>query len=487
MKKFSTYLALLLALACALPANAQNRKIDSLRKVIRTSAEDTNKVNALSLLAWKLSGRDPDTSIVLCTQSFQLAEKKQWKKGIAGAARYLGIFYSMKGDYKNGLPWFEKGISVCSKVLSSSGDAEELRWAGITLSTIYGNLGIVYKEQGSYPKALEYCLKALKLCEKLNDSVTMGKTLGNIGNIYDNQGEMEKALDFYTQALHMQERMHNSAAVAVQLFNIGNEYQRMGKLDEAYSNYQRALSIDTKSGNKNGQAFTLGSLAELYEKRGWYDSAFACYSRALKLEEQLGNSQGLARYLGNTGALYLKLGKLTEAASYLQKALPIAESIGDLEGIRNWNQYLGELHEKKGEYEKAFAYFKKYIAARDSLVNEENTKKTVQAQMQYEFDKKEAEAKANQEKKDAVAAADARRQKIILWSVVGGLLLVIGFALFIYRSYREKQKANVEISLQKQVIEEKQKEILDSIHYAKRIQRSLLPRENYIHRKLNRS
>ena len=60
------------------------------------------------------------------------------------------------------------------------------------------------------------------------------------------------------------------------------------------------------------------------------------------------------------------------------------------------------------------------------------------------------------------------------------LLLVLGFAIFAYRSYRQKQKANIEISKQKEVIEEKQKEILDSIHYAKRIQTALLPSEKYL-------
>ena len=45
-----------------------------------------------------------------------------------------------------------------------------------------------------------------------------------------------------------------------------------------------------------------------------------------------------------------------------------------------------------------------------------------------------------------------------------------------------KQKKIIE--QQKHVIEEKQKEMLDSIHYAKRIQRALLTSEKYIHRKM---
>ena len=68
----------------------------------------------------------------------------------------------------------------------------------------------------------------------------------------------------------------------------------------------------------------------------------------------------------------------------------------------------------------------------------------------------------------------------------GILILVIGFAVFAYRSFLQKQKANIEITKQKEIIEEKQKEILDSIHYAKRIQTALLPSEKYIGRNLNR-
>lgn len=57
-------------------------------------------------------------------------------------------------------------------------------------------------------------------------------------------------------------------------------------------------------------------------------------------------------------------------------------------------------------------------------------------------------------------------------------------AFLIFRGYRQKQKANLEIKKQKELVEEKQKEILDSIHYARRIQNSLLPNEKYIQRKM---
>ncbi len=58
-------------------------------------------------------------------------------------------------------------------------------------------------------------------------------------------------------------------------------------------------------------------------------------------------------------------------------------------------------------------------------------------------------------------------------------------AYLISEFVKAKQKAEKQISEQKQVLEEKQKEILDSIRYAKRIQNALLPHEKYVERKLD--
>ena len=68
----------------------------------------------------------------------------------------------------------------------------------------------------------------------------------------------------------------------------------------------------------------------------------------------------------------------------------------------------------------------------------------------------------------------------------GGLALVIIFAGSMYNRFRKTQKQKRIIEEQKHMVEEKQKEILDSIHYAKRIQRSILPTEKYIDKNFRR-
>src|SRR6202007_3439805 len=96
------------------------------------------------------------------------------------------------------------------------------------------------------------------------------------------------------------------------------------------------------------------------------------------------------------------------------------------------------------------------------------------------------------EKERAVAKEKSQKQKIIIWSVIGGLLLVIAFLIFVFNRLQVARKQNIIIEKQKQdveeqkkLVEEKQKELMDSIHYAKRIQTSLLPTSKYLERNLN--
>ncbi len=70
---------------------------------------------------------------------------------------------------------------------------------------------------------------------------------------------------------------------------------------------------------------------------------------------------------------------------------------------------------------------------------------------------------------------------------IAGLLLAIVFSLFIYNRLQLTKKQKQIIEHQKQLVEEKQIEVLASIRYAKRIQQSLLPTEKFIERILKKN
>lgn len=135
-----------------------------------------------------------------------------------------------------------------------------------------------------------------------------------------------------------------------------------------------------------------------------------------------------------------------------------------------------------GDFKSAYSHATLLIMYKDSIDNEESRKKIVEAQMTYDFEKKEAATKAEQEKKDIIAN-EVLKQKTQQrnYFIIAFVLLAL-LALFILRGYKQKQKANqiitqqkVEVEKAKHIIEEKNKDITDSINYAQRIQRAMLP------------
>ena len=86
-----------------------------------------------------------------------------------------------------------------------------------------------------------------------------------------------------------------------------------------------------------------------------------------------------------------------------------------------------------------------------------------------------------------------KQEKTQRYALYGGLALIVVFAGFVVNRLNvarkqkkiiEEQKEKVDAAFEK--LHEKNKEVMDSINYARRIQSSLLPTEKYISKKLER-
>ena len=495
-------------------AHGQENKVDSLLSRLKKDKEDTNKVNHLNALAWEYKYNNPDTAILLGNQALALAEKIKFEIGIGKANHNLGTVNYLKGDYAKALEHYFKALATWEK-LEKSVPSNSISYILNLKSKSLGNIGAVYKEQGDYPKALDYDFKALKTAEELGDKNGIARNLGNIGIIYMEETDYAKALDYYFKALKMDEELGDKSKTAAVLGNIGIVYKEQAmvhpaKRDSLFSKaldcYFKALKFGEELGEKKTIAINLSSIGVLYDEQADYSKALDYYFKALKLAEEMDRKNGIAGQLCNIGSLYITTGKFTEAEKYLKQALALSDSIGTLDITKQVEQNLSQLYDTLGQlsvvsgqlnngqrttnnYQRlALEHYKKYITARDSISNDENKKKQLRTEVNYEFEKKEALTKAEQDKKDAVTLEEKRKQKIITYSVSGGLFLVLLLALFIFRGYKQKQKANIIITQQKNevekakhIIEEKNKDITDSINYAKRIQQAKLPKREEIY------
>jgi tetratricopeptide (TPR) repeat protein len=308
-----------------------------------------------------------------------------------------------------------------------------------------------------------------------------------------------ESIKYQEEALKIKIETGDKFGMAATYNNIGGIHEENGDLEKALFNYNRSLAIREEIGDQQGIAGSCGNIGGILIKKGNFPEALKILEKAYAIFHEIGDQQGIAGANNNLGNLYVKQTNISQssldrAVDYFTQGLKMANIVGSKEDIKTSYWGLSEAYDKKGNLEpanplywkKANEFYKKFIIYRDSLDNEENTRQTVQAQMNYEFEKKEAAQKIEQMKKDLVANEEKRKQNIITVSVIAGLIVVLVFAAFIWRSLSLTRKQKLMIQAQKELVEEKQKEILDSIHYARRIQQAILPKEAYITKQLDR-
>jgi serine phosphatase RsbU (regulator of sigma subunit) len=360
------------------------------------------------------------------------------------------------------------------------------------MADAYNNKGYLCNMRGEIPAALDFFGKSLVYQQELGDKAGEAEILGNMGVIYYQQKDKKKALDFYLRSLKLREELGDKEAIANSLVNIGNLCYDQHDVPKALYYTQRSLKLQEEIGDKRGMSYSLNNLAGIYYQQNKFSKALEYYVKSLNIRKEIEDKHGIAASYNNIATTYLSLGRSNSALYklsriYCDSSLALAKVLGFPDGIRNSEHMLSRLDSTSGNFAGAFAHFKQFMIYKDSVVNDENHQASVRSQIKYDFDKKEAVLQEQRNKERAVADERHRVNKIRLWFFAIGLILVIIFAIYIYRSLMANRRANKIITAQKElveqknhIIEEKQKEIIDSINYAKRIQYTLLAHEEFL-------
>jgi len=435
----------------------QSRKADSLQGVFKTAKEDTTQINILNLLSREYVNTGKyEQALQYARQAQQQAKKINYKNGLSNSYSNTGIVYWYYGNYEKAL----ENHSEALKIRKEIGDK-------LGVASSYNNIGLVYVNEANYEKALENYLKSLKIKEEIGDQTGTANSYNNIGVIYQKQGNYEKSLENYLKALKIREKIGDRSGIAMSYNNVGLIHFYLDDYKKSLENQLKGLKIREEIGDKKGIAMSNVNIGNIYINENEYDKALDFYLKGLKINEEIGNMDGMGISYSDVGICYMQKNNYEKAFYYLNKALSTHREIGNLDGIKDAYSAFSDLYNKKGDYKKAFQYQKLYADIKDTILNEQSSKQMTEMNTKYESEKKDKELI----KKDAEITqqqTEAEKQMILRNAFIMGFVFVLVLSFFIFRGYRQKQKAN-------KLLDEKNEKITDSINYAKRIQEAMLP------------
>jgi len=463
-------------------------------KIYRELKDTANIISSALFVSDYMRSVNPAEANVFAEEALNLAVITNDKKSIGKANMAIGAALYAQSNYVAALKACEKAVDV----FRETGNKGDL---GIVLNTI----GVIYKNWGDYEKAIDYYQQNLNIQESLGDTLALGVAYANIGNIYFYVGiDLDKALFNYDKSRQYFESKKQYNLGAQQRNSIGLVYKEKKDYTEALNSFNRALTIFKEQNFLPGIASAQVNIGNVYLERGNYSDALLRCKDALRINQETGNKKEVGSNYRDMGRIYFKWGKYPEALQFFNMSLKLNKELGHKKEVYELYKNISEVYEKQGIYKTSLDNFKKYNVLKDSTISEGYLNQISELATKYETDRKDkeliiqkselnrknAEARQNQaeiEKKDL----ENRRQRLLIYSFILGLLIVFVFSIILYRQFREKKRANIlleeqniEIKHQRDQIFAQKQEITDSIHYAKRIQTAILPPDKILEKNL---
>jgi serine phosphatase RsbU (regulator of sigma subunit) len=389
---------------------------------MKKTSKKESTVNEINLRLWKNRFNDPDKAL---TESSLLLIK------------------AIRFDYQKGIAYARLNIAACS-FLQSKNDislenlSEALKWFAENPSepgyaralNLKGNL---YESFGDYENALQFCLKAHKLSVESNDRETEAEACSQLGLIYTRLCNLRKALDYYREGLKIRDELNDENAVASSLNRIGMIMRLTKKYDESLSYYYKSLEIRRKNSQITSIPWTMLGIASTFEDMQKPSEALEFYEQGMNG----GDIRCTLQCKMGAGRIFSKLGETDKAEEILEESLIIAQELNAASLVSEAYGCLATHFESTGEVEKALKNYKLFQKTRESAQSDEAQNRLRNVEISYAIEKSENEKEIH-------------------------------------------RLRHVELKKAYTIIEEKNKDITDSINYASRIQRALLTDLNEI-------
>jgi len=427
-------------------AKSQNNIPDSLNNLLNNQKEDLMKVNSLIELSNFFRYSNTDTALLFANTALDLAYKLDYNPGIADSKKMLSALHASQGKFNEGLEFGFAALEIYNSLYSAAPKALK-KHISVKIADTYQNLGHNSTSQGNIAEGLKYNLLSLHLKEQLGDKKGASDTYYNLGLLNVEQKDYAGALKNFQSSLKISQELNFNSDMALCYNAMATVYINLGLYSEASKQCSTALLLAEMDKDKFSLAEIYNNLGNLNYFQENYSAALKNNFHALSLYEETGIYQQVPFIYNNIGLVYLKEINYYESERYLNMALTLAKKMNSFELLKISYANLFLMDSTRGNYKNAFLNFSLFVKYRDSLSNIENTKKMVQQQMQYDFNKKEDSTRVVQEIKEALALTEINSHKITRNFSLVGLVGVVFFSIYSFYRYRVEKKLQIHQSL----------------------------------------
>ena len=437
------YLKLFLIFYLNLTIGISQTKIDSAINIMNIETiHDSTKIQNLFDAASSFSFENPDSTIKLLDiglkkieSSNQIFEKDSIEK--LRKNFYRGAYYNMKG--------------ICFYLLQRNSEC------------------------------LNMWLKAEKIAQIENDTNFLLRTNMNIAIVYSSTGKNKEALKIYNDLKKIFENKKDTVGMITASLNISTILKEKDTVIQLM-NSALELAYEFKGKNllTNIYAILSATYLDTNSKNTFsLSKSKQCLDSLIHYANKQKNNEYKKFYYSTISDYYILKKQYDLALINAKKGAELSKEMTGLISPEMLST-LYQIEKKLKNYKKAIMYLEEMVENKDSLDKLSAKEDLVKYESEKEFEIKQKLDSLKHIDEIRIQQAEIKTQKTIEGVLFIGILLVISFLVFVYKQLNNTKK-------QKDLIEEKQAEITDSINYAKKIQDAMMTSSVYLKETLPKS
>jgi signal transduction histidine kinase len=295
--------------------------------------------------------------------------------------------------------------------------------------------------KGNYPAALNIAFQSLKIIENSTHIRVLAGIYNQVGNIYKGQQNYPKALYYYRRSKQVALASHDAFSLGPAYFNMAFVFKETNVLDSAL--YYSGLAVnDNNPSTRLFMGYILSTLGDEYLKLKNYKKALEYYHAAYKLDKKNADFRDASITCISLSKYYTFTGKPDSSIYYARQALYSAKKASYNKSVFESAALLARLYETKRQPDSGFKYLKLSSIAKDSLYN---------AAKSGEMENLTTDEFLRQN--EIQAAQNAYQNRLKLYALIFGLLVLLIAALLQWRNSRQRKKAYSLLQQQNEEIE----------------------------------
>ena len=363
------------------------------------------------------------------------------------------------------------GMAFLDKTMNYFDDAKKFYFKKIALLKEVGsnnfydtflNLAEIYYTEGNPNTALNYALQALKNIELLHADDNLPMVYKSLGGIYRGLNEIDQSSYYYRLCLDYPDNAtfkKNYGYAVLRSYTTVLRLQKKAAEALTFARNYTAYHSPTSMFDEEIRESVLGACYDAVGNTGMAEKNYLqmirtdtlCRANQGKEMFVTANMAGTEAYL-EIGKFYVSHKRYQEAQPYVEKSLKFENIPAPLKKDINYLQF--KTDSASGNFTSAIRHYQRSVFLKDSLLAGERLKELDFLKVQFETAQKEKNIKLLEQEAQLQRKKLEQSKQLRMWSSAV-MILLVGFLAILYNRNRLKNKINIQLETQKEIINDK--------------------------------